>query len=442
MKTVNLKVNLNLHENQLKIHQSEARFKYVKAGKQFGKSLLASYTLFKWATKMKPGGLFWYIAPSSVHVRDIAWHNLTRNLIDSRIYKRMLEQELYLEMINGSRIYLRGAENRERLRGPKLDGVIFDEAAYIDEYVWTGIIRSQLMASGGPAFFISTPNEKGRNWFTGACEEASRQERMGNKDYAYWKFTSYDNPTISREELENTRANTPDDVFDLEYMANESANAGVILSEFSFENHVSDTPIKEGVLVRGLDWGIAHPTACLWVKVDSVSKQVYVEDEFMKSGMLISESSGIIKQKTTREVAWSVIDPSTKKRDSQTGRRDLDEFARNGVYCVPGDNSDRGYDVMKMFFKTNSIKINPKCRNLISQIRNVQWGDKDHEDLLDCLRYTLVRVHDIMFNRFLTHQETDEKPVIQKKSYSLNDPILFPGFSTKESAIMQEINTY
>src|SRR3990167_6562673 len=98
-------------------------------------------------------------------------------------------------------------------------------------------------------------------------------------------------------------------------------------------------------LVRGLDWGIAHPTGCLWVWVNISERKVYIEKEFMRSGLVIQESCEVIRQMTKgKEVIWNVIDPSTAKRNSQTGRRDCDEFARWGIYCIPGDNRDRGYD--------------------------------------------------------------------------------------------------
>ena len=233
----------------------------------------------------------------------------------------------------------------------------------------------------------------------------------------------------------------PDDTWELEYMAKESAHAGQIVSEFDRTQHVNEEGYM-GTLVRGIDWGIAHPTVCLWINVDMENFRVYVSDEYTKSGMLIKESCDVIRAKTgERPVEWTVIDPSTAKRSSQTGRTDKDEFARWGVSCVAGDNKDRGYDIMKMFFKRNMIKIHPKCKNLILQIKNVQWGDKEGEDCLDTLRYTLVRIHDLMFGgRFATEFIPDYTR--NTRELNVHDENIFPQESKRLNWVMDEAQVY
>lgn len=156
----------------------------------------------------------------------------------------------------------------------------------------------------------------------------------------------------------------------------------------------------------------------------------------MRSGLVIEESCGIINRMTgDKKVEWSVIDPSTAKRNSQTGRRDMDEFARYGVPCVPGDNRDRGYDITKMFFKKNMIKIHPKCKNLILQLKTVQWSDKEGEDMTDCLRYICVRIHDFMFGGRLFESDAKLKEGRCESRYlglmNLNDPDVFTNAKRK-----------
>lgn len=393
-------LNIVLHANQIEINRSSALNKVVKAGKRFGKTKWLLYALVKACFK-KQNQVIWYIAPTYRQAKEIAWREL-KWLIPKQIIRRSVENELMIEFVNWSTLKLVGAENEESARGPKLHGVGYDEAAYIDPYIHEGIISGQLLGANGEgqgfAYFISSPNKQGSNWFSNFWDEAKGKMDKGDKDWGAWYYTIYDNPTLNRDEIEKLKDMRTEDVWNLEYMAKESAHAGQIISEFSFDKHVGDTESNGWDLVRGLDWGISHPTGCLWLYVSPLLKMVYVADEFMKSDFIIEESCRTIKEKTgERAVEWSVIDPSTAKRNSQTGRRDCDEFARYGVHCVPGDNRDRGYDIMKMFFKKDQIIISPKCKNLILQIKNVQWGDKTGEDLLDCLRYSLVRIHDFMF---------------------------------------------
>lgn len=420
-----VRLNIKLHENQNLVHQNARKFNVIKAGKRFGKTKLAIYRALQKAGDT-PNGCVWYVAPTYRQAKSIAWYELI-NMVPYAMIKRKIENDLLLELFNGCRFQLIGAENDDSLRGPKLDHVVMDEAAYIKEYIWPSIISGQLMGidGRGSADFISSPNKDGRNWFTGFYEAAKAKMDAGDPDWTAHYFTIYDNPTYSREDIEKLKDANTEDRWQLEYMAVESAYAGLIYSEFNYVNHVKQMDTQGGnwVLVRGLDWGISHPTACLFIYVNPLTRQIYVADEFMRSDMVIEESAHLVRQMTgDRKVEWSVIDPSTAKRNSQTGRRDMDEFIRHGVGVVPGDNRDRGYDITKMFFKKDMVRVHPKCRNLINQLRNLQRGDKLDDDMTDCLRYACVRIHDFMFGGNLFPKE-EAKVVRAPNVFNFNDSL-------------------
>jgi len=380
---ITVPLNIVLHDNQRVIHESKARNKVVRAGKRFGKTKWLLYALAQAAAK-RSNQVIWYLAPTYRQAKNIAWQEL-QWMIPRQVIRRSVENELMKEFVNGSILKLVGTDNEEATRGTKLHGVGYDEAAYIDPYIHEGIISGQLLGGeeSGFAYFISSPNKVGMNWFTAFWDRAKQRMGDGDKDWAAFHYTIYDNPTLNREDIEKLRANTTDDTWDLEYMAKESPHAGIIYNEFSYANHVKVCDSVNGwLLVRGLDWGISHPTACVWAWVSPSLKRIHIYQEFMRSDLLIHESCAAINKMTGENtVDWSVIDPSTSKRNSQTGRRDMDEFVRNGVGVVPGDNKDRGYDITKMMFKKNVITIDPKCKNLILQLKQVQYGDKVNDDM-------------------------------------------------------------
>lgn len=440
---IDAKLNLVLHKNQRLIHASNKRFKVVKAGKRFGKSQWAIFEICQKAGE-KINGVFWYIAPTFGQAFDIAWNTLL-NVLPPELVANKWEsgvRKLTVQLTNGSYIVLKGADNKDTLRGTALDGVVFDECAYIDDDIWPTIVRGQLAKSQGFAYFISSPKNTGRNWYSNFCEDAQRRKNLG-EDWDYWHFNIYDNPLLPKVEIEDIKAQCSDDRWQLEYMAEESALAGQLYSEFNFETHVKELKVQsDWKLVRGLDWGIAHPTVCLWVYIDEKNKHVYVEDEFVRSGFIIKDSCETIKSKTgQRAVDWSVIDPSTCKRNSQTGRRDMDEFARYGVVCVEGDNRDRGRDITKMFFKYNTITINPRCKNLIYELKNLQYGDKVGDDCTDSLRYTLVRIHDFIFHELTFDGKESNDQKFKENEYSFFDKRLFPN-GVFEDRSSQNISEY
>jgi len=442
----NARLNITLHKNQQTIHESRARFKVIKAGKRFGKTKWALFEICR-AAGLVQNGMFWYIAPTYKQAKNIAWRALNW-MLPKETVRRSVENELSKTLTTGSTIQLIGADISESLRGPELDGVIFDEAAYTNGDVWESIIRGQLLGHKTKtkrfAYFISSPNKNGRNWFSSFHERAMAKRMAGDKSWEGWYYTIYDNPTLDMEEVDNMRQDTTDDKWDLEYMALESAHSGIIYSEFNFNTHVHDTPIEKLELtVRGLDWGIDHPTVCLWVEVDVRNQKVYVSKEFYKSGFLISESCETIKQMTGEiPIEWSIIDPSCVKRNSQTVRTDKDEFQRWGIPCQTGDNRNRGYDITKMFFKKGFIHINPLCKNLIYQLRNVQYGDKSGDDATDALRYVLVRIHDYLFGGRLYSPETPVGYSPDPRELNMNDPNLFPEVKKDRNWITSELEVY
>src|SRR5947207_11891663 len=69
-----------------------------------------------------------------------------------------------VDLINGSRIRLYGADDPDRLRGLYLDGVVLDEYAEMNPAVWHEVIRPALSDRQGFATFIGTPKGKNALW--------------------------------------------------------------------------------------------------------------------------------------------------------------------------------------------------------------------------------------------------------------------------------------
>lgn len=425
-------------------------------GKRFGKTRWAIYALLR--ASFKKVGTYWYVGPTAVQVRQIAWDGNPRTpgiklMIPKALVRRILENEMKIDLVNGSIIKMIGADHEDALRGPKLDGVVLDEVAYINKYVWNSILRGQLLGSDGDvpgfAYFISSPINPmetiGKNktdWYPEFYQEAIRKKQAGDVTWDAWHFTIYDNPTLTKEQVDAIREDCTEDEWNVEYMAQPSMHAGTIYSEFKYEQHVMECKAS-GEMVRGIDWGIEHPTVCLFGWIDNNAKKIYIEDEYVKSDSSIPESCDVIRRMTgDNHVKWTVCDPSLNKRNSVTKIPDLIEFSKNGVPCIPGDNNNRGYSITKMFLKRDMIRIHPKCRTLIKQLKSLQWADKVADDCVDCLRYICVRVHDVEF-KWKDEPMKEEKPVFHNRPWNLKDPILFPkGNFEHGSQVMREIMDY
>lgn len=201
------------HENQQTIRDSNARFKVVVAGRRFGKTVFAVNELINNALE-KPGSRVWYIGPTYRQAKEIAWKMLFEYLPKEFIHKRN-EVELSVDLIQGSEIALKGADNPESLKGVGLDFCVLDEYGQMKEEAWDEAIRPMLVVSKGGAIFIGTPVGYNHFW------------RIYNKekedtDYKSFHFKTVDNLAIEgiAEEVEKARSETDPIRFSQEYEAN------------------------------------------------------------------------------------------------------------------------------------------------------------------------------------------------------------------------------
>lgn len=447
---ISVPLGIKLHSTQQHIHNNARKHNVIRAGKRFGKTKLALYRSLQKAGAI-PNGTVWYLAPTFRMAKAIAWREVLQ-ILPPQMILRKIETDLYLELWNKCVFQLIGCDNEDSLRGVKIHHYCMDEAAYIKEYV-KPLLDGQLLGNqeSGTSDIISSPNRTGKNWFSGHYEASLKKMNDGDPDVAAFHYDIYDNPTIPRADIEKLKENTPDDCWELEYLAHESEFAGNKYGEFEYSRHVTEykAPSDNLPTYRAGDWGLTHNTVFLWAKVDKSQGIVYITDEFVKNGLVIEEICRAVKEKTgNTPIEWTVMDPSANRRDIITGRSVKDEFLRCGIGCVDGDRrgadniGGRGVDIVKLFFKKGMIRIDPRCKNLILELRNLQWGDKTGDDCTDALRYLLVRLHDLVFNGIL-HSAPEPEFRSTPTKFNLNDPILFPKRNMEYgSSIRDEINSY
>lgn len=143
-------------------HTRRNRWACIVAHRRAGKTVACINELLTRAlATSKQQARYAYIAPYRSQAKTIAWEYLKR--YGNGVIVKANESELYVELPNGARIMLLGADNPDSIRGFYLDGVILDEFADMKPSVWGAIIRPLLADRNGWAVFIGTP--KGHNAF-------------------------------------------------------------------------------------------------------------------------------------------------------------------------------------------------------------------------------------------------------------------------------------
>lgn len=235
--------SVNLHPKQRDIVASKARYKVVRAGRRSGKTVLKIETLLFKAVSKANRQVF-YIAPTQVQARQIIWEALK-----SRLGNIGVPSESHLEVRvptidkGTSIIKVGGWENRENHRGMPADHIEFDEVDTMKNFMsgFQEIYRPMLIDRKGTAGFGGTPKKENPNlrWL-------EKEFKARGEDFASFKFTSYDNPHIPKEEIDKARLEMDRLTFEQEILAEYVENAGALFHYEALVDIFTNTIIKKG----------------------------------------------------------------------------------------------------------------------------------------------------------------------------------------------------
>jgi len=193
------------------------------------------------------GGKSWWVA-LSFPVASIGWR-LMKQLARQIPQAQIREGEKMIAFPGGFQ-QVKSADNPDSLRGEGLDLVVIDEMAHMKNWdeVWKQVLRPALSDRRGRGLFITTP--KGHNHAYDLFQEAE-----GKKDWAAFRFPSWDNPFLDPQEIEDARQDLPDLIFRQEYGAEFVQLAGALIKREWLEI-IEEAP--PGRYVRG--WDLAAST--------------------------------------------------------------------------------------------------------------------------------------------------------------------------------------
>jgi len=224
----------------LQIFNSKKRFKIVAAGRRFGKSYLSAWLLLINAIQSESKDVF-YVAPTFQQAKDIMWGMLKD--LGQDLIAAAHENTAVLTLVNGRKIYLKGSDRPDTLRGVGLYFVVLDEYANMKPQVWEQIIRPTLADVKGSALFIGTP--AGKNHFFDLYKDAQDDD-----DWDSFQFMSIDNPFLPATEIEASKKNMSTMSFRQEFEASFETFSGGIFKEEWFK--VDEEP-EEGNYVIAID---------------------------------------------------------------------------------------------------------------------------------------------------------------------------------------------
>jgi hypothetical protein len=278
----------------LPYHTSPKRWACIVAHRRAGKTIATINHLIDRAIRaMGQDPRFAYVAPTFAQAKDIAWTYLKR-YTGPIPGVQASETELRVDLPNGARVRLYGADNYDRMRGIYLDGVVLDEFADMDPRAWSEVIRPALADRGGWATFIGTP--KGRNAFYDLYERAQT-----DPTWMALRLKASATGLIPPGELQALRAELTEDEYLREFetsfdAAIQGAYYAQQLAQAEAAGRIGRVPYDPAAEVHcAFDLGIQDATA-IWL-AQFIGREIRLIDYIENNGVALDWYARELKQK-------------------------------------------------------------------------------------------------------------------------------------------------
>lgn len=359
----------------LPYHNRQQRWAIIVAHRRFGKTVGAVNDIIKQAvTCPLQHGRYAYIAPFLSQAKEVAWEYLKR--YTRPIQTNANESELWVELINGSRIRVHGADNPDRLRGAYLDGAICDEYADWRSSVWGEVIRPMLADRRGSATFIGTP--KGKNEFYQLYQHALKNPN----EWFSLMLKASDTGILHPDELSDAKAQMTPEQYEQEFecsfdAAITGAYYGKELAEADRDGRIREVQYEAGIPVHtAWDLGMGDSTAIWFIQI--VGKELRFIDHYENSGFGLDHYVTVLNQKQYRYgIDW--VPHDARVRELGTGRSRIETLVNMGrnPKIVPDHKIMDGINAARLTIPQCWFDLD-KCSNGIEALRQYRpdWDDK------------------------------------------------------------------
>lgn len=201
---------LELHDGQEKVLAEAKRFNVLKIGRRWGKTTLAVNELIP--QPMLDGFPVAYYAPTYKDLNEV-WKEIKYVL--HPVIESKDETVKQITLITGGVLDCWSMDDPDSGRGRKYKRVVVDEAEKARKFkdAWEQTIRSTLLDYKGDAWILSTP-KFGQTYFKEIFTNHTKYD-----DWASFNLSTYNNPFIDREEIEQLRSQLDDLTFRCENLA-------------------------------------------------------------------------------------------------------------------------------------------------------------------------------------------------------------------------------
>lgn len=360
-----------LSEAQKEICTNNSRFRTAVCGRRFGKTYVALRELAKHAAKQDQQVL--YCAPSYRMAKSIAWESLKAKLKELKWVDQTNEAELTIRLKSGSKIFLKGAENKDALRGSGYDFIVLDEFQDLDPDLWLSVLRPTLSDKKGKALFIGTPRG------VGSFSHDMYTMAKDTQDWSAFTYTTLEGGQVDEQEIEEAKRDLDIRTFQQEYLATFNSYSGTVHFSFDRDKHIQPvTNFNTKEIHCGMDFNYDPMSVAISVIDRGV---VYFIDEINMSGSNTDDVVTELKNRYPNSNITIYPDAAGRQRKTSAGGRTDISILQNAGFRVNYKLAnppirDRVNAVNSKLKNTNGLItmfIDPKCKQIIRSIERLMY---------------------------------------------------------------------
>ncbi len=367
---------LDLHAGQARAWDSRARFIFVLAGTQSGKTTFGAWWL---ANEIKRRGAGDYLAVTSSYdlfklkmlpsLRETFEHvlGIGRYWRGDRIIEIADPERGFWAKRAGepmyARIILRSAQADGGLESATASAAWLDEVGQ-DTFTlehWEAVLRRLSLAEGR---VLATTTIYNVGWLK---TEVYDKWEQGDKDIEVIQFPSYANPSFPFAEYERARRTMPNWRFQMFYAGLFARPVGLIYADFDDAVQVVDDFILPSAMPRyvGIDFGGAN-VARVWLAHDEIADVFYLYRELLDGGKstreLVNDTRALSRDENVVAYYGGAASESQQRRDWSAEGLD--------VLKPPVGDVEAGIDRVTALVKPRPprFKVFRSCRGVLDEL--------------------------------------------------------------------------
>jgi len=418
-----------LHEGQIDVLKSTAKFVGAFAGAQGGKTACAPLWMKKRIEDVltkpssnrpkgePPRGLF--VSPTvPMRQQSQIVQHLERYYSGTTYAGKYVKNESIFRFANQQfgEILFRTADNPASLDGGVYDYIVVDEAAK-KEYsleCWQRI-QTRAAARNAPVLVVSTPDMASPIYdaFYSATKPMDSEDKQRKSDDGEWymrRWESICRPGFNLKAFDEAKRTMPSVMFDRMFRGVFSRFEGLVYEQFG-DDKVKEYPVyrnASGVvaeierlpspavrIIGGQDFGYTNDPAVSLLGVECENGVIYVVDECYQTGLnndqLAAEVLKIEKRWTiSRDFKYAELLQSTRPvwYCDREDPKAIDALRSYGISARPyhkdlANNRTASIMTVAAMFKAGRLIISARCKNLISEAKRYAWKQDRSGDYID-----------------------------------------------------------